>query len=206
MRVPCLLLLAVPIALLGCSHKSPVRNDHPIIRQDYRDADNVIPTDPGAPLFTRLGTKIVAPDGHQVTLAELTKATGTASLWCDSAGTHAELHLTGLIPKGIYTVFNAVPNPESPQNLAIGPVGASDGRDSVFKASASGQADITAVTPPGPLGTRGGMPSCALTDLRALNLECGYHIDGQTYGPNPAPRGRGAAVQIVQLMFEFTFK
>ena len=59
------LLVAVIIALAGCSQarRTLVRNDHPTIRQDYRDADNAVPTDPGTPLFTRLGTKIVAPDG-----------------------------------------------------------------------------------------------------------------------------------------------
>lgn len=48
------------------------------------------------PQINKLGlsTKILAPDGHQVTLAEVTKATGIASLWCDSANTGAIRSLT----------------------------------------------------------------------------------------------------------------
>ena len=74
-----------------------------------KDASGATPTDPAALLYeVRLGKPVLAPDGHQLTLAEFNAPQGTASVKCVPQGTHVTLQLTGLIPNGLYTLWNVV--------------------------------------------------------------------------------------------------
>src|SRR5262245_82811 len=62
---------------------------------------------------------ILTPSGQPVTLAEYMQATGSASAKCDDSGTHVVIHLSGLIPHGVYTVWllpieNGAPSGEGP--------------------------------------------------------------------------------------------
>ena len=53
---------------------------------------------------------IVAPDGHHITLGEWNQAKGSAIVSCDGSITKYSLQFTGLIPDGVYTIWNFVMN------------------------------------------------------------------------------------------------
>src|SRR5207247_1737162 len=97
-----------------------------------RDASGRIPTDPDALVYeVRKGNAVLAPDGHQLTLAEFNAPQGRASVKCVQQGTHAVLELTGLIPNGVYTVWNVVfrsPgfDPTFANLIGLGAIGAPD--------------------------------------------------------------------------------
>jgi hypothetical protein len=70
---------------------------------------------------SRFGLPALAPDGHQLTLGEWTAVEPRAQVQCKNDGTHVVLHVSGLVPKGVYTVSVLVfagPFPAGP-----GPVG-----------------------------------------------------------------------------------
>lgn len=170
------------------------------------DASGQTPTDPAAPLFeARMNNPIVAPDGHQVKLAEFNGATGTATVSCNASGTHAALDLHGLIPNGVYTAWNLVfkdPgfDPTFANLIGLGAVGSADGSQNVFRSTAAGDAKLSATTPGGMLSTMGSIGSCALTDEFESHVVAAYHIDGQTHGPQLGPAG--TAVEQLGFMFK----
>src|SRR5207247_7434005 len=93
---------------------------------------NIICVSLGEPIMP-----ILDPNGTPVTLAEYTRATGTATAKCDSKGTHITVHLSGLIPHGVYTMWVLV----GAGNDGVGSLGKPDGSQNVFHVSASGEAD-----------------------------------------------------------------
>src|SRR5205823_8866721 len=95
----------------------------------------------------RKGNPVLAPDGHQLTLLEFNAPAGRASVKCVQQGTHAVLELTGLIPNGVYTVWNVVfraPgfDPSFANLSGLGAIGAADGSANSFVADATGAAEI----------------------------------------------------------------
>jgi hypothetical protein len=186
---------------------APVRNDAIVhVPLFIRDASGNIPTDPTALIYeVRKGNPVVAPDGHQLTLAEFNAPQGRASVKCIQQGTHAVLELTGLIPNGVYTVWNVVfrsPgfDPTFANLIGLGAIGAPDGSENSFVADATGAGEVSAITPGGRLSTFGSIASCALTGEFEFHLVGAYHIDGQTHGPVLGPDG--TAVE----QFGFPFK
>lgn len=152
-----------------------------------------------------------APDGSHVEWGEYSRPTGSASVKCVNKGTHVSVQYDGLIPKGLYTVWNVVFHTpgfqgtlESIQKNLVGvsALGAPEGGQNVFRASASGQGHVAATTParspvyavqadpktgePIPPGTIG---NCTLTDEFEWHVVAAYHLDGKTYGPLPGPAG-----------------
>src|SRR5262249_25416978 len=89
---------------------SPPRNNNIVhVPLFIRDAHGQSPATPGAALYeTRKHNPVLAPDGHQVTLAEFTAVDGYATVRCVAPGTHATLHLHQLIPNGVYSIWNLV--------------------------------------------------------------------------------------------------
>ncbi len=179
--------------------------------------DNGVPIDPATttpetPLITDLGRQpILSPEGNQVTWGAWSKVTGSIVAECTEAGTKTTLDLQGLIPNGVYTVWNVTfkdpgftgefDSPGLPANVkAFGPIGPNDGSQSGFTASASGEGSISASTPPGTLGTVGEIEACALTDELEWHVVGLYHIDGETHGPVRGPDGNQAE------QFAFIFK
>ncbi len=63
---------------------------------------NADPCDPDQPDV--LGP-VLAPDGHQLTLGELSQVRGLATVKCDNRGTGVKIKLSGLIPGGVYTIW-----------------------------------------------------------------------------------------------------
>jgi hypothetical protein len=142
---------------------------------------------------------VTAPSGQQVTWGEFTRVKGDITASCNERGTHVVLHLSNLIPKGVYTVWNvtfdetgfSVPHPLTLNTswIGVGPSGPSDGSRNTFTASASGRASISTITPPGPLGVFGQIGACALTDEYEWHVAGLYHMDGLSHGSDLGPIG-----------------
>jgi hypothetical protein len=149
----------------------------------------------GTPLYEkREHNPILAPDGHQVTLGEFDAATGRATVKCIHKGTHVVVHFSKLIPKGVYSVWvltfkSPGFDPTFANLVGSGALGDPDGSKSTFKASASGEGQISAIVPGGPLSSMGTIGDCALTDEFEFHVVGIYHIDGKTYGGSPGPSG-----------------
>jgi hypothetical protein len=198
-------LLVIPF-LVGCGALSamqeqaaltgaPIRDDQIVhVPLFIRDAAGQIPSAPDALLYeARKMNPVLAPDGHQLTLAEFNTPAGSASAKCVSDGTHATAHVSGLIPNGVYTYWNVVfkaPgfDPTFSNLIGLGALGAATGTQNSFRASASGEGELSAITPGGPLSTVGAIDACALDEFE-WHVVGAYHIDGQTHGPTLGPDG-----------------
>ncbi len=134
-----------------------------------------------------------APDGHQVTLAEFNKAGGTTSIECVNKGTHVTLHLTGLIPKRIYTIWVVTfksPgfDPTFANQIGEGSLGAPDCSQNQFNVSASGTGSISVIMPAQQLSEFGSIGNCLSSEYE-IHLVTAYHLDNQTHGETPGPAG-----------------
>jgi hypothetical protein len=144
---------------------------------------------PGQGLHDAFGPElnpVLAPDGHQISWGEYNQARGRVLLRCGPKGTHVVMHLSGLIPKGVYTiwVFTFAEGVTGP--IGAGALGAPDGSHSAFVASASGEGNIVVHHPAGSLSVNGSVGSCLLDEYE-FHLVGAYHSDGEVYGPTPAP-------------------
>jgi hypothetical protein len=142
---------------------------------------------------------VTAPDGTIQTWGQFSSARGEISAKCVQQGTHVVLHLRNLIPHGVYTVWNvtfdetgfSLPHPLTlaPSWIGVGPSGPNDGSHNTFRASASGRASISTITPAGPLGVFGQIGRCALTDEFEWHVAGLYHMDGRSHGSDLGPIG-----------------
>ena len=172
------------------------------ILDEVLNANRQKPTDPDELLYTPSDifdpnsalVPILAPDAHQMTFGEWDDASGFAVVVCDDPTTNYKLEFTGLIPDGVYTVWNGIFNsdigPGDPIDfgtdfMGVGALG--DGTSNILLASSTGEAQLEVDALPGDLSMFGTMPSCVLTDVPAFSLVINYHIDGMTYGDNPGP-------------------
>jgi hypothetical protein len=137
---------------------------------------------------------IMAPDGHHVTLNEWSMASGTARVSCDGITTHYIFELNGLIPNGVYTLWNAILKmPQEPEVALDFPdsfesLGAlKESQAKSFVASAQGEAQMEISVDPGSLSMFGAQPPCAITGTDAFIIVVDYHIDNMTHGPSPGP-------------------
>jgi len=181
------------------------------VRAEGGDPIDPEAADPSTPLISDLGREpVVAPNDQQVTWGAWSGVDGSIAVTCVEEGTRIELELSGLIPHGVYTIWNVTFEPPGftgefdapglPANVkAFGPAGPSDGHRSMFLASADGESSFAVTTPPGALGTTGSIPACALEEFEwhVVGL---YHFDGRTYGPERGPAGTHAE------QFAFVFK
>lgn len=156
----------------------------------------VTPMSPASTLLWDLRGKmpVIAPDGHQVMLGEYLMATGHATDKCINGATHTVLHFSGLLPSATYTVWQlAYTSPGAQADpgtnlIGLGAAGPNDGSGNAFRTSASGEGDLSVVTPPGPLSLFGVMGACAL-DQAEVQYIAAYHFDGLTHGGTPGPDG-----------------
>jgi hypothetical protein len=171
-----------------------------------QDAGGRLPTGASTPLFeVRAHNPILAPDGHQVTLGEFNAVDGIASVQCLGRGTSVTLRLSHLIPDGVYTIWNVVfrdPgfDPTFGNMIGLGALGSASGTQNAFRASATGDASISAITQAGPLSALGSIGACAPVDEFEWHIVGAYHIDGESHGPVLGPEG--TAVE----QFGFVFK
>jgi hypothetical protein len=228
MTRPLLLLLLAPL-VAGCDAASdpfpanapdaaayafavsPVRStDLVIVPLFVQDAGGnpIDPATTGAatPLYeVRAGAPVLAPDGSHVTWGGWSAATGRLSVRCNPLGTHTVLQLDGLIPQGVYTIWNvtfAAPGfePSFSNLIGVGAAGPADGSRNVLRASRSGQGSISVISPGGPLSVFGSLATCAPTDEFEWHVVGLYHIDGQSHGPELGPDGTMAE------QFAFVFR
>jgi len=190
---------------------APARNSTVVIVPFFGDAAGHHLTaagNPATPIYRVSGPggpvgpfPVIAPDGHHVTLGEWVNVTGSASANCINQGTHIVVHLSGLLPKAVYSVWLIVPNQAPPPPfLAVGSAGTPDGAENVFYTSASGEGELSTITPAGPLSFLHGMfPACGL-DLPEFHVVTAYHIDQRSWGPAP---GNGPATFLEQGAFVF---
>lgn len=157
----------------------------------------------------RLHNPVTAPDGRQLTWAEFGTVQGKAEAICRENGVEVALSLSGLIPNGVYTIWNVVfeaPGMDPTDPIlgldGLGAAGKGDGSDNAFVASATGEAQITMLSPGGDLSMLSNIPmgQCPLTDNFEWHVVGAYHMDGQTYGGDLGPVGTGVE------QFGFIFK
>lgn len=175
---------------------APVVNDAIIhVPLFIEDVNHQPVTDPSTLLYeVRAHNPVLAPDGHQLTLAEFNAVQGSATVKCTQQGTHVTLHLTNLIASGVYTFWNVVfkaPgfDPTFANVIGLGALGASTGAANSLKASPTGEGSLSAITPGGPLSTAGAIGACALTDEFEWHVVGAYHLDGHTHGGQLGPEG-----------------
>ncbi len=128
---------------------------------------------------------ILAPDGHQVTLREWVRGFGEVDINCIGMGTKYKMRFQGLVPNGVYTVWQFTDLGNG--RLATHPSGEDN---STFQASPDGDAVLSAVATPGPMTLVGVTPQCSLTDLQREFFIVLYHIDNRPgCGPSPTCGG-----------------
>jgi hypothetical protein len=190
--------LALFISVTSC-HKEPPARDHgcdPLkvktipIYNKVVDANGHAAVADTTLLFDAVGNAPVkAPDGHQITLGEFNMASGQASVKCIQAGTHVVIHLEGLIPNGVYTIWTmTLKSPGYDGTFAnvigVGALGAPDGSQNAFTASAHGMASLSVTAPGGNLSAVGSVGNCFNSEFEVL-LSTAYHLDGLTHGGVP---------------------
>jgi len=152
---------------------------------------------------------IITPAGKHLNWGEFSTVKGISDVQCEENGVRVKLDLTGLIPKGVYTVWNVVfdaPGMDPTQEMigvdGLGAAGIGDGSDNVFTASSDGKASIEILSPGGTLSmlSNTDLGTCPLTDNFEWHVVGAYHLDGQTHGPSLGPDG--TAIE----QFGFIFK
>ncbi len=146
------------------------------------------PCDPDHPEVLQ---PVFAPDGHQLTLGELSQVRGRATVRCNDRGTRVTLRLSGLIPGGVYSIWLLTfgePGftPDFAHLIAEGSLGLPDGSLNTFVACARGRAFLSVHQPPGTVSEFGEVTDCLLDEFEFL-LAGAYHPNGLTYGPTPGP-------------------
>jgi hypothetical protein len=127
---------------------------------------------------------------HHITLGEFRQVAGSIAAKCTDQGTHVSMHLNGLIPHGVYTVWVAKPDPtDMSKMIGVGALGKDDGSQNSFSADKDGEAYISATNPGGKLSTFGTIAGCWLTGEPIVQIAGVYHIDGNTHGKEVGPDG-----------------
>jgi hypothetical protein len=169
---------------------------------NIEDADKMPPSGDATLLFDNVGhTPVLAPDGHQVTLGEFNMVSGYAEVKCINAGTHVVIHMKGLIPNGVYSIWVVVfkfpgSDPTFANIIAGGALGPADGSKNAFTASPAGTASLSAILPAGPLSEGGSVGNCLSSEYE-VQLWGAYHIDGLTSGGSPGDESTWVAQFII---------
>lgn len=151
------------------------------------------------------GTDPDVVDGEmgQLTWGQFGDVEGRMKLKCLEKGTHVSMHLRGLVPRALYTVWVVVfdaPGFIDDRNLATAtenivgwaPLGENDGSENVFRPSASGEAQLTAIDRPatwpnGPAAGTGRKSEKCLLDEFEVHFVGGFHLDDETQGSQFRP-------------------
>ena len=156
----------------------------------------------------RLNNPVVDTEGNQLTWAEFSTVKGNINVECQDNGFKINMELTGLIPNGVYTIWNVTFNNGGMNTEAemlnirgIGCIGDTDGTENYFTASADGKGSISAFTQtPDDLSMIGDIKACPISDEVEFHVVGAYHMDGKTWGANLGPDG--TAIE----QFAFIFK
>lgn len=193
--VLCLLAVHLSVAA-GAWAASPLVDDNPaVFLNNLRNSSGgllTLPpaTDPDTLLYIAAsGQPLRAPDGHHITLGEWIDFSGRLSMKCNNQGTHVAVHVQGLLPNALYSIFlfaqEVVPGPfifgRLPTSLPSEP--------GWFFTNGQGNATVNAIMPAGPLSFIGEITDCLPRDFEAYAFNLTYQSDGMLYGgfPGPAP-------------------
>ncbi|MDN5212701.1 hypothetical protein QQ020_11615 [Fulvivirgaceae bacterium BMA12] len=210
------ILLVIIVGCTSCNNDDEAATTNPgttssdIIAVPFfvETADKQMPTSADQLLYeTRNHNPVKAPDGQHLSWGEFSQVTGTVIVNCMGANVKVDLTLNGLIPNGVYTIWNVTfdaPGMDPSETMlgldGIGAAGKGNGSDNYFTASANGSASISIISPGGSLSMMGTMEACPLTDNFEWHIIGTYHMDGKTYGPDLGPDGTVAE------QFGFIFK
>lgn len=171
---------------------------------NIEDANMHTPVGDATLLWNNVGhIPVLAPDGHQVTLGEFQRVSGYANIKCVNKGTHVVVHLMGLIPKGVYTIwvvtFKAPGfDPTFANQIGEGSLGAPDGSQNAFTASQAGTASLSVIMPAGSLSRFGSVGTCLSSEYE-VHFAAAYHLDGLTHGGSPGAEN----TFVIQFAFPF---
>ncbi len=125
-----------------------------------------------------------------ISLGDWLQAEGGGTYTCENGLGHIQLHFTGLVPDGVYTIwhyFMATPPTEPFIGTYDLPLGSRDGAQSIFVADAEGNA----------VYDRTFTPCLQLSgEHLAAGLALNWHSDGQTYGVLPGDFAKNAHIQL----------
>lgn len=212
-----LVLAITPMLLMGCKDDegdaiSPVTTNRDIITVPFFavDENGQTPTEASQLIFeSRLQNPVEDRDGNHLTWGDFGTVRGMASITCKGNGVEVTLDLSGLIPNGVYTIWNAVfqaPGMDTSDPLlgidGLGAAGVGDGSDNTFVASPDGKGIITIYSPAGPMSILPDLElgACPLSDNFEWHIIGSYHLDNLTHGPSLGPDGT------VIEQFAFIFK
>jgi hypothetical protein len=167
------------------------------VNDEIRDSNGAMvseTTPPETPLYEfRKGNPLLGPGGQcHITLGEFKQVAGSIAVKCTKAGTRVAIHMTGLIPHGVYTIWIAKPDPANPAKPPeqFGALGSEDGATgNSITADGNGEAYISATNPGGKLSGAGTIGACWLQDEPMVQVAGVYHIDGQAHGATAGPDG-----------------
>ncbi len=173
-----------------------------------KDESGNQPLDSQGKIYTKHNENpITAPNGDHIKWGEFMSISGNAHANCTENGTLIDLTAYGLVPNGIYSLWNVIANApgidagyEGYNIIGKGAAGRGDGLDNVFTASPEGKAQITLLSPSGSLSMFGEIEDCALTTPSVWYVVGCYHIDGKTYGKTQGPVGQS----VEQFAFKLT--
>lgn len=189
---------------LSDQQTAPLNVDLVHVAIHIEDANKLPPSGDATLLWDNRGhTPVLAPDGHQITLGEFNKVSGYAEVKCVDAGTHVVVHMKGLIPNGVYTIwlltFKSPGFDGTFVNLiGNGALGAPDGSQNAFTASSDGTASLSAIMPAESLSLFGSVGNCLSSEYE-MHLAAAYHSDNLTHGGSPGD----PATWVVQFAFPF---
>lgn len=127
-----------------------------------------------------------------ITLRDWLQAKGSGEYVCDGKKATLKASFQGLIPNGVYTMWNFIDlNPPSdPWQGLMMPAGKRDGSQSIFTADAKGNATYEQVVE----------PCLQLSGTQSLaGLAIAWHSDGKTHGFSPGGLGVVAHAQLMTL-------
>ncbi len=190
---------------LKASKSAPVTADLLHFASHLEDENFNMPVGDNTPLYNKNGGQhvpIMTPDGnHQVTLGEFKMVSGSATVKCINSGTHVVMHLKGLIPNGVYTIWTVTfssPgwNGNNANRTGFGALGEIEGsrNSNSFRANDQGNASISVIRPEGNLITDGSVnphpgyviPNC-MGDVFETHLAIAYHLDNKASAPGAPP-------------------
>jgi hypothetical protein len=202
-------------ANLVAGKPAPLKVDLLHFPDQLEDENGNIPEGDDTPLYNKNGGQhapIMTPEGdHQVTLGEFNMISGWATVKCINEGTHVVMHLTGLIPNGVYTIWTVpfqFPGYDGTfvNRIGFGALGSIEGsaNSNSFMADSEGEASISVIRPTGNLLTDGSVnphpdyivPNC-LGDVYETHLALAYHLDNIASAPGARP------TWVVQGFFQF---
>lgn len=164
---------------------------------------------PSTPLYeSRSNEPILAPEGVHVTWGAFSGAEGAVIVKCTEQRAHVAAHLSGLIPKGVYSIWVDIFDVDTGDLLDRFALGGAKrkGKNNTLRASGRGEGHLAGFAPPGARATvdRGDLSACMLKDvekrLHEWRVVGVYHIDG-TPGVDEV-KDRGTFVEQVSFAFE----